>query len=188
MIAAAPVIFYRRYDPAAAVLFLFAPFIAYWWIFFTTGNIPRYVWYAIVIGAIFSGPLAWLLVRGTQRTNKPTARLACIVLAIPVLAPYLLNTWMELSGIYGRNDMKDEYALAAYVQNLPDHEDLSTTFFPIERSVNLLAGRSIARIPAMREAVADSGLVIVDSVSQEMLLNDVTTVERFGRYAVVKGE
>jgi 4-amino-4-deoxy-L-arabinose transferase-like glycosyltransferase len=187
MVAAAPVIFYRRYDPAAAVLFLFAPFIAYWWIFFTTGNIPRYLWYAIVIVAVFTGPLAWLLIRGMQRTNKLTARIACIIFAIPVLAPYMLNTWMELSGIYSRNDMKDEYALVAYVQSLPDGENLSTTFFPIERTVNLLAGRSIARIPAAREAVANSGLVIVDSVSQEMLLNDVTTVERFGRYAVVKG-
>jgi hypothetical protein len=187
MIAAAPVIFYRRYDPAAAVLFLFAPFIAYWWIFFTTGNIPRYLWYAIVIVAIFTGPLAWLLVRGTQRTNKPTARIACVIFAIPVLAPYMFNAWMELSGICGRNDMKDEYALIAYVQSLPDDEDLSTTFFPIERTVNLLAGRSIARIPAVRGAVVDAGLVIVDSVSQEMLLNDVTTVQRFGRYAVVKG-
>lgn len=188
MIAAAPVIFYRRYDPAAGVLFLFALFIAYWWIFFTTGNIPRYLWYAIVIVAVFTGPLAWLLVRGARRPGKQTTRIACTILAIPVLAPYLLNTWAELSGIYRRNDMAAEYALAEYVDDLPPHESIVTTFYPIERTLNFLAARYVERIPAQPETVAKTPLVIVDAVSQEMLLNNVNTVKRFGRYAVVKGE
>ncbi|MCL4692462.1 MAG: glycosyltransferase family 39 protein [Candidatus Hydrogenedentes bacterium] len=188
MIAAAPVVFYRRYDPAAAVLFFFAPFIAYWWVFFTTGNIPRYLWYAIVIVAVFTGPLAWLLVRGAWNSGKQTTRIACTLIAIPVLAPYAFNAWAELSGIYRRNDMADEYALTHYVESLPPHQELSTTFYPVERTLNFLAGRYVERIPAQPEAVANAPLVIVDAVSQEMLLNSVDTVERFGRYAVVKGK
>ncbi|GMV90715.1 MAG: hypothetical protein AMXMBFR82_04930 [Candidatus Hydrogenedentota bacterium] len=188
MIAAAPVVFYRRYDPAAAVLFFFAPFIAYWWVFFTTGNIPRYLWYAIIIVAVFTGPLAWMLLRGARNSGKQTTRIACTVLAIPVLAPYVFNACAELSGIYRRNDMADEYALTHYVETLPAQQELSTTFYPIERTLNFLAGRHVKRIPAQSEAVAKAPLVIVDAASQEMLLNSVDTVERFGRYAVVKGK
>lgn len=188
MIAAAPVVFYRRYDPAAAVLFFFAPFIAYWWVFFTTGNIPRYLWYAIVIVAMYTGPLAWLLIRGAWNSQKPTTRIACALLAIPVLAPYILNTWAELSGIYRRNDMAAEYALVDYVDALPAQADLATTFYPVQRTLNLLSGQYVKRIPPTPDAVASAPIVIVDAVSQEMLLNSVNTVEQFGRYAVVKGK
>jgi len=187
MIAAAPVVFYRRYDPPGAVLFLFAPFIAYWWIFFTTGNIPRYLWYCIVIAALFTGPLAWMLIRGTRRSSRPTARYACMVFAALVIGPYAINTFSELRGIYGRNDMADEYALAEFVRALPQDEPVSTTFYPVERTLNLLADRHVARVPAAPESIEGGGPVIVDAVSQKMLLNDVDPAERFGRYAVVKG-
>jgi hypothetical protein len=187
MIAAAPVIFYRRYDPAGAVLYLFAPFIAYWWIFFTTGNIPRYLWYCIVIAAMFTGPLAYMLLRGMKRSTRPVAQYACVALGIVVLGPYVINTWNELMGIYGRNDMADEYALVEYVQTQPVSEPIATTFYPLERTMNLLANRHVVRIPATPDALATHPLVLVDSASQEMLLNGVEPVERFGRYVVVKG-
>jgi hypothetical protein len=42
---------YRR-DPAFAALWLLALFQWYWWIFFNTGNLPRYSWYGWAAAAI----------------------------------------------------------------------------------------------------------------------------------------
>ncbi len=135
---------------------------------------------------MFTGPLAWMLVRGVRQSTRPTARYACALLAVLVIGPYAMNTWSELRGIYGRNDMADEYALADYVRDLPPDQSISTTFYPVERTMNFLAGRDVKRIPAKSEALTGHALVIVDSTSQEMLLNDTEPVERFGRYVVLK--
>lgn len=82
--------------------------------------------------------------------------------------------------------MADEWALADYVKTLPPTADVATTFYPVERNLNLLAGRAVARIPAKADALAGHGLIIVDSVSREMLLKGYEPVADFGRYAVLK--
>ena len=186
MAAAIPIVFHRRYDPAGVALFLLAPLIAYWWIFFTTGNIPRYLWYAIAVSALFAGPLMWMLLRGTRTATTPTSRAACAILAALVLLPFLYNTYRECQGIFARNDMADEHALAEYVSSLPTEQRVYTTFYPIERTMNVLTGRYVPRVPA--ESVSFSGLgnVIVDSASQDELLVNRTQERRFGRYVLVK--
>ncbi|MCC6695241.1 MAG: glycosyltransferase family 39 protein [Candidatus Hydrogenedentes bacterium] len=187
MTAAVPIVFHRSYDPAGIALFLLAPFIAYWWLFFTTGNIPRYLWYAIAVSAFFTGPLVWMFLRGTRTAKTPAARTACVLLAGLVLLPFLLNTYRESQGIFARDDMADENALANYVASLPSGHPIATTFYPVERSMNVLTGRYVKRVPADPTAFSSNGIVIVDSASQDMLLMNRTQERRFGRYVIVKG-
>ncbi|MCC6486741.1 MAG: glycosyltransferase family 39 protein [Candidatus Hydrogenedentes bacterium] len=186
MTAAVPIVFHRRYDPAGIALFLLSPFIAYWWIFFTTGNIPRYLWYAIAVSALFAGPLVWMFLRGTRTAKTPAARAACVLLAGLVTLPFLLNTYRECQGIFTRNDMTDEYALAGYISSIPESEPVATTFYPVQRTMNVLTGRNVKRVPADAAFLSGKGTVIVDSISQAVLLMNRTQERRFGRYVIVK--
>ncbi|MFA6243384.1 MAG: glycosyltransferase family 39 protein [Candidatus Hydrogenedentales bacterium] len=190
MLIAGVWVFYRRYDPAVVVLWMFAIFVGYWWVFFTTGNIPRYVWYALAISAWCVGPVVAIALRGAvrKRDGHWRVRPLRLFLATCMCVPFGMNLSYEFTAALGHDDMRDDRLLCELVKALPADVDIASTFYPVERTLNFFTGRHVARIAETKEAVQGRALVVLDAESQGALVGELGPTRRIGRYAVFEGE
>lgn len=182
LLAAAGTAAHAAYAPSWIFLALFAVSNTYWWIFFTTGTIPRYVWYGLAIGAMFAGRACangianMHAARGNTKYLRPAIHVALTLLLVWDAAP-------RFDAMLTRDEMRDEYALIAHLERAYPNKALATTFYPIERIANLLAERPLTRV-----RVTDSwrayDAVIVDTISQPDAAAKATAA--IGRYAIVE--
>lgn len=153
----APRIFRDRYDPPLMVLFLLATLFAFWWVFFTPGRIPRYMWYSCAITGIFSGPLLCSLLGrlSRPRLSRPRWRgistAAALAAAAIVIAAGALRTGPQLQLALFDDRTHAERELAQYIRSLPPDTRVATTYWPAQRSVNFLANRHIDLVSADSE-------------------------------------
>lgn len=205
---AVPLVFHRRYDPALVVLFLGAVFFAFWWIFFTPGQIPRYVWFSYAIAALFTGGALWDALRcvfqppqendahipplkggmSVEATRPKTAhaleRLVSLLLVVVVLLPAGQRVFREVSAIYTIDEMRDDRELALWVRDVPESSRVATTYWPLARTLNVLGGRHVDTIGTLpRHAVAGS-TIITDSITQPEAARGREPSIRMGRYMV----
>lgn len=142
-----PRVFAFRYDPATAAVFLISPFLAFWWIFFTPGNIPRYLWYSLALGGLFVGSAVWDWVWIVfQRDRRTAVRWACAILACLACAPAAWELALQARWIYTHDDTRDLRDLAQAIETLPEDTRIGTLFWPFERSIEFLTGRTVVRI------------------------------------------
>lgn len=189
MVMALPVIFHKNYDPPAVVLFMFATLVTYWWVFFTPGNIPRYLWYSFAVAGIYTGPMLLGAVKTTTDRNRRTLQRAlCAVTCCAVMVPALGRSYVEVDRIYAHDDMRDDRALAEYVKGLPDDLSIATTFWPSERSLNFLANRSVNLITGLPETHHNYDVIVVDAQTQSALLAGQGPSQRIGRYVIVHAD
>jgi 4-amino-4-deoxy-L-arabinose transferase-like glycosyltransferase len=161
LLYAAPLLFERRYDPPMVVLVLFAVFVAFWWMFFTPGRIPRYVWYSCAIGGLLMGPLSMVALK--QCFSRRFLQWGLIILLL--VAPALYRTGLELRNQSRRNVMGPDYALAAHVKDIAPEATVATSYWPVARTLNFMAGRHV--VLAKPETAWD--VLIVNTAAQNMV-------------------
>ena len=176
LLCAAPAAMVTAYSPAFLFLLCFAVLNTYWWVFFTTGTIPRYLWFGMAIGAACTGRAL-----ATGCGARPTALRVAAFATVSLLA-----AWDAAPRVYGmltRDEMRDEFGLIETLQRDYAGKRLATTFYPVERIVNLLA-----EIPApwlhVSEPWTEYDAVIVDRTSQPDAAKGA--VANVGRYAIVE--
>lgn len=176
-------VFNIEYDPPAIVAFFLAPFLIYWWLFFTPGNIPRYIWYSSAVAAIFVGTGLWGILRRIVRVeSRARIRVAYIlVLAVLVLSP-VLSLWQQARLVYAADESADDRALAAYVNGLPPNVTLGTTWWPLERDLNFAAGRYVPVFESPEAAETD--YVIVNWQTHPEQVRQSKPVFEAGRYKI----
>ncbi len=142
--AAAHSVFLRRYDPPLCILILTAAFFGYWWLFFTPGQLPRYLWVMYAPSAALAGVL---LVRVLGACNRATAprryKAAALLGAAVLLAPSLDWTLGQAKEVYGNSEMEEDHAIARYVSSLPDSARIATTFYPLRGTLSFFSDRLV---------------------------------------------
>ncbi len=183
-VCALPVMLLVRYDAPTVVLALIGVLYAFWWTFFTPGQIPRYLWYSLAIGGALGGPLLTFLlgsIRNTQWT--PQGRVLAIVLTIILLIP----TGQELRHVtklmWAGQAMSDEYALQDFLAGLPEDDLVVTTSWMAQRSANFFGDRYIPRIEAA-DLVSREGFVLRDHALEEFETGKNAAIGG-GRYVVI---
>lgn len=172
-------------DPTVAALWLFAAFQWYWWVFFNTGNLPRYSWYGWAATAILLGPLLGMLIESrrtsatAQRLSRPLA-IACCAAAI---IPAAVRTAQETQRAYRSDEMESTRALAMYIASRPDDDRIATAFWPLERSIPFLSGRTIARL-SDTDTANEYDVVLVNAESNATWIHG-RPAKRFGPYAAI---
>ena len=174
-------------DPALMILALMAPFFVFWWLFFTTGRHPRYIFYACAIAGLASGPLLVAIGRfAVDRRNASAAmRMAAVLLVVLGLSPALARTWRQARLVYTSTEAYDDLAIADYVRELPAETRLATTYWPLSRTLDFLADRHVEVLRDLPEDVRQFDMIIVDTQTQEEMLMDHPEVKSIGRYAVL---
>ncbi|GMU92655.1 MAG: hypothetical protein AMXMBFR4_17130 [Candidatus Hydrogenedentota bacterium] len=185
VIACVPAIACMRYDPPAVALLLFGAFNLYWWIFFTPGTTPRYVWYSLAIGAVFTGRFLCLMLkvsllrRLTDFDRRP--RIIAVPAALCILGSGFLTALNVGKSVWLDDDMRDDRALAAWVRELPREARIITTDFTVERAMRFLTGRRIDRVQPSSD-LGDASAMIFDTVLREDLVDKLSPFETLGRY------
>ncbi|MBN2310049.1 MAG: glycosyltransferase family 39 protein [Candidatus Hydrogenedentes bacterium] len=187
LLALVPTVFRRRYDPAAVVLVLFVSFQTYWWVFFTTGNIPRYLWYATALGALFTGAAAWR----AFAASAPAAgrggggrRAALIAAGLLLLAPSAHNIVHEAGKVYGSDEMHDDRVLAEYVRDLPEAAAIASPLWDVRRALDFLADRHVQNPGKTLDSAARYDVLVVSSRNEPDLPAGLVLDATIGRYAV----
>lgn len=184
MLFAVPHIFHKRHDPALAVLFFVAVLFTFWWLFFTTGQIPRYLWYSFAVAALFAAWLMSTLMHYTVHNRKNPAKAASAICGMLVIATsYLGGIVDQASRVYSHDELADVRALAAYVDTVPNEAVIATDFWPVSRLVNFFNDRSA--IP-LDKAEDSWDIAIMNEDSGGHYDAGGTVLHRFGPYAVVE--
>lgn len=178
-LAAAPTVFTRR-DPALWVAFLVAPLFAFWWVFFTPAQIPRYLWYSSTITAGAGGALVPILLR---RDGGNSRRLACAFAAGIIIAMYGAGIAWRAVRIYTVDLTRSERQLAEYLRALPADQTVYTTSWVAERVANFFADSAITMVQDPSEA---KGPLICDADDETVSAADIS--RDFGRYVIVGEE
>jgi len=159
---------------AAAYVFLF-----FWWIFFTDGHIPRYLWYGRAIAALFAGLPLWEGLRALIERKSFTRAIGLGALSGLILASAIRGSGWELQRVLHLDTMADDHALAAYVRELPPATTLATTVWPLGKELTFLTGRYVKVI---REA--EPYLSKFDSFIVMMKQADSTPLKQLRRYDI----
>ena len=176
----------RRDDEAPLIVLLLSGLIfGFWWLFFSSGHIPRYLWYFWVIAAVFTGPVlqdCLVRMRNFPRSDRNVARFAAAGLAFLLVAPALGRFAGYVDRVYRYEELGDEIALGEYLSAIPDGAAIATTWWPAERSANFFAHRPIV----VAEADApQTGWLVRNAVVENVPQQDLARAERIGRYAIL---
>ncbi len=185
---AAPIIFIRRYDPPSIFLFVYALFMAYWFLFFTPGRIPRYMWTSFAIAAQCAGFLGWKAARSCLGKGEAAEKswkslgAGAIVIAM-IVVPAAVRAGEQADHIFLRDDSKKDRDLAALVDSLPADASIATMFWPVVRRINFSNGRH-ATIINEADNLEGSFDLIIDWIPQS-LPQGPKKIRVPGRYTVV---
>ena len=186
---AIPIVFRRRYDPALVVLLLIAVFYAFWFSFFTPGQLPRYLWFTYAIGGTFAGVVAWHALRvAVSGAHRPVQRVLCICLSAVLIVPGAIRIAGDFRVVYTIDENRDERALADCIRELPEEETAVTTFWPLTGTLDLLASRRVEVTEEVGEGLKSGATVIVDTLSQPDAIDGYAPGQRIGRYAIIRAK
>lgn len=188
-LTAIPIIFRKRYDPALIVLFLIAVFYAFWFIFFTPGQLPRYAWYTCAIGGTFAGVAAWGTLQGAlSGAYRLHQRILCAMLVAVLIVPGAMRISGDFTNVYTGNEAQNEHALARYIRQLPEDQTAVTTFWPLTGTLDLLAGRRVEVVEDVGKALDSGAVVIVHAEAQPDAAASHAPGKRIGPYAIIRGK
>ncbi len=184
LVSAALMAMRTAYNPAWLFLALYGMFNTYWWIFFTTANHPRYLWYGMAIGAIFLGPIC---ANGFRMLNALPNRGKWIGPALSTLIIALIawDSVPRFRTMLTADEMRDEIELVYTLTHDYAGKNVATTFYPVERVANLFAELPLARVSA-KDNWTDFDAVILDQTSQSNLITLGTPIKAVGRYAIIE--
>jgi len=171
-----------RYDPAALVLLLCVALYAFWWAFYTPGQLPRYLWTSYACGAAFTAPLIARLARACAVSSISHVRRGLIGACIALML-WTPCWWLTLQAreVFSNQEMQDDLDLAAYLGSLSPAPRLATDHSALRDTLGFLMGRT----PEDAIPEGEDGLVI-----HVLGLGDRWPAEApgmiFGRYQVVE--
>lgn len=176
----------ERYDPALLVLLLTALLFAFWWVFFTPGNIPRYMWYSAAIAGMFAGVVLERMraVLAERRLPVPQ-RAAATALIFALLATGFHRVAPEVEKVYGHDQMVGELEMANYVRSLPANTRIATTYWAAARSVTFFTGKPLDIVDDPECARAQYDVIIMDSYTETVPPRLALNAPRVGRYLIV---
>ena len=162
VIASVPTIFLRRYTPIGVTLYLYALFSLYWWFCFTPGQLHRYLWNSYAILAMFAAPwLVWAIQRMLQKDRPPRQRLAYLLVALLLVGPGARWLVLQTQEIATHDEMTDERALIAALDDLPPGCRLATTSGRVPGLVNFFGGPVVETGEDIATLLAGYDVVIV---------------------------
>ncbi len=129
--------FFPRYDPPSMLLLLAAGFFAYWWLCFTPGQLPRYLWYSYVTGGLCLGISLDLFLR--PGPLKGLRLLTALLLTVP----FLSWTAQQAHEVHTNAEMQGDTALAEYIAALPADTRIATTFPPLSNTLLFFTGKTV---------------------------------------------
>lgn len=172
------------YNPAWFFLALFGLFNAYWWVFFTTANHPRYLWYSLAIGAMFAGTVCANGFRKIKAVPGGGRRIG-LALSMFMIVLAAWDSFPRFRAGLTANEMQDEQMLLYTLTHDYNGKKLATTFYPVERIANLFADLPLTRVNA-KDKWTDYDAVVLDKTSQSNLVSPGAPVKSVGRYAIIE--
>ncbi|MDZ4858377.1 MAG: glycosyltransferase family 39 protein [Candidatus Hydrogenedentes bacterium] len=174
-----------HYSPALLFLALFAGLNTFWWVFFTTGNHPRYLWYSLALGAAFVGAQFFKGIRMQLNSVSMAARLTGGVACAIIAALVLWNSLPRVAATFQREEMRSEYAMLDHVQSTYESGTVATTQYTVERLFNLCLEEPVQRVKRPADAPGAKGFII-DATSDAGEWNSLEPRAQFGRYKIVE--
>jgi len=193
MAAAVTNAFRRHYDPALTVLWFLAVFYTWWWVFFTPGVMPRYLWFSIAIAAVL---VPWMFDGIIKAIKKTPSRPGILITAASVLAmagmvmvsiAAGLNGARESANAWTADEMRDEYALAEWLAAMPDDTAIAATW-PVSGTLNFLANKPARVLESVPDPIPANQVCIIDTMTRPDMLGKRQPDLQFGRYAVLKAK
>ena len=179
-------IVHRRYDPPFLVLVLTAVLLGYWWVFFTPGQHPRYLWYTYAISGMCTGIVAaTMLAAAFQASVARTVRVLLVLLSILAVAPWANWLISQTREVYTNREMAADRALAAYVATLPKDCRIGSDHYPVRGMLGFLTGRWI-EIDADAARLAPSCDVVIRFEDGAAARRIDAERGRFGPYLVTR--
>lgn len=139
LLAPLPALMQRDYDPVRLVLAMTAIFFLYWWIFFTPGQLPRYLWFSHAAAALLGA--GWIA--GTARALRQRGHRLAPALLLATMLPGAHWTLGQAREVFGNDEMRHDLALAGHVAALPADLDIATDFYPLRGTLRVFAGREV---------------------------------------------
>ncbi|MFO7976816.1 MAG: glycosyltransferase family 39 protein [Candidatus Hydrogenedentota bacterium] len=177
----------RPVAPVLLTFVLLVPFFMYWWLFFTTGRHPRYMFYACAIAGATAGPL--LVAAGQYAIRRKSAprviRLAAAVLVAVGVGPPFIRTWEQVRLVYTSTEARDDIAVARFVDGLPENARIVTTYWPLSRTLDFLTDRPIEMMRELPQDMRQFDAIIIDQHTQEQILEGRPWNRSVGRYGIL---
>lgn len=181
-VAMLPALLLVRYDPPTLVLGLTGVLFGYWWVFFTPGQIPRYLWFTLAIGCLFAGPLAYTSIRSLSvRSHGVRARVVAGFVILLLAFPAFVEVQRVVSRTWFDEQMADEYALQDFIRSHAE-QPIVTTSWMAQRSANFFANRYLPRIEPSQ--IGNTAAIVVRDRALEPLENTDLPAIGSGRYVL----
>ena len=181
MLYTIPRLFRDTHDPPAIALFLFVPFMLFWWLFFTKGHIMRYLWYGFACAAMYAGPAVWAALSTAVRRGPHSALHAVVFLMICLAAAR--DGFPGVRQVF-TDETRGHRALADYVCTLPPDASIATSSWPLQRLLNFMAGRNVTILRHAPENADAFDVVLAEGPAQRALFGGRAPEAEFGRFAV----
>ena len=143
-------VFRKHYDPALIVLWLTGIFFFFWWLCFTPGQIPRYLYFSQVIGLIFLPPLCTHLLRHyfvASKRMRDTFIMGMILAAL--FGPTYDWTKIQLHEVTTNREMAPVHEVSAYSDTFPEDVKIGVDHYPLEGALSFLVDRYPKRVEAL---------------------------------------
>lgn len=184
LFAASIMAMFTAYNPAWLFLALFGLFNTYWWVFFTTANHPRYLWYSVAIGALFAGVVCANGIR-MMKVVPNNGRWIGLALSMLMIVLAVWDSYPRFRAMLTANEMQDEQMLLYTLTHDYTGRKLATTFYPVERIANLFADLPLTRLN-VKDNWTDYDAIVLDKTSQSNLVTPGAPVNSVGRYAIIE--
>lgn len=189
MALALPRVFRNDYDPPTAVLFAIALLFTFWWIFFTPGQIVRYMWYSSTIGALFGGVFLAHIASLAHGKNTPwPKRIAVAAIVTVALWEGAGRTWVELKNIYLNDNNQYDIQVARHIETLPSGVDIKTTYWPMSLIVDFFTARQVHYANSLPKQLPENVVYITREPENTIQQNLPPTGKRYGHYVVYQNK
>ena len=133
----------KRVSPGVLTLWLSAPLFAQWWLAYTPGQLPRYLWPCFVVSGI-----AWGVVvahaTGYLATAGANARLATVALLLVLLIPPLLWLRLQVPELLQNREMQPTHEVVRYLREHAPEARLASTDYVLRGALRFLLGKPVA--------------------------------------------
>jgi hypothetical protein len=101
-----------------------------------------------------------------------------------ILVPAGERVSREFTEILTIDEMHDDRELALLLRDLPESTRVSTTYWPLARTLNFLAGRHVDTIDKVPARIDAGSMVIADLMTQPDSVKGRKPSVSIGRYAI----
>lgn len=175
-------LFRRRYDPPLLVLLLIGFLFFYWYLFFTPGQLPRYLWFTYAAVTPFLGVFIHQLVFAGKGLPR---RAPAVALAMALALPNAMWLSGQLREVYGNREMAGDYAVAEAIGQSPRDTRIATTFFPMQGTLAFMLDRTVDTGEQAEDLLLQNDVVIILASEAPEPSPAKAKRQRIGRYVIL---